>query len=60
MQGRYLLLAAAILIASALVIWHFSLSGWWMILGLWIACIPALLGLVAADGSSDRSNPDRR
>ncbi len=54
MQGRYLIAAAALLIGSALVIFGLELSGWWMILGLWLACVPVLLALVYNDRAPER------
>jgi hypothetical protein len=54
MRGRYLIAAAVLLIGFAVVVRGLELSGWWMILGLWIACVPVLLGLLVQDQASDR------
>ncbi len=52
MQGRFLLTAAVLISLSAMAIWLLDLSGWWLLAGLWIACVPVLMGLVSSDGSA--------
>jgi hypothetical protein len=51
MQGRYLIFAATILFGGALTIFQLDLSGWWMMLVLWIACVPILLEVVNSEAS---------
>jgi hypothetical protein len=56
MQGRYLVAAVVPIACAAWAIWTLDLSAWWMMLGIWIACVPILMGLVreeAPDGTSD-------
>jgi hypothetical protein len=57
MQGRYLLAAVVPIACAGSAIWTLDLSAWWMMLGLWLACIPLFIGLVSEkgpDGTSDR------
>jgi hypothetical protein len=51
MHGRYLIFAAIILIGGALAIIQLDLSGWWLLLALWIACVPILLELVNSEAT---------
>jgi hypothetical protein len=56
MQGRYLIAAVLPIACAASAIWTLDLSGWWVMLGLWLACIPLFMGLVSEqdpDGAAD-------
>jgi hypothetical protein len=44
-------MAALVPIAcAASAIWILDLSAWWMMLGLWLACVPIFMGFVSEQG----------
>lgn len=60
MQKRFLFLASVLAIGPAAAIVYLDLPRWWILLGLWLACAPILLGLVRSGHQSERPHSEKR
>ncbi len=59
MQKRFLFSALVLVLGSVAAVVYLDLPRWWIVLGIWFACVPVLLGLVRSGHQSERPHSQK-